>query len=301
MKSMFFPGLLLLFCLWNHSGSRSHQVLTSDSLSVCPAKQAVFLPDSLVETSGLMWFDNLLWTINDSGHDPIIYGFRSSDGTIIRTVVLENARNVDWEEISCDSNWVYVGDIGNNSGIRTDLCFYRIPLDNLKQSGNVTAQKISFRYADQHDWVAKTFKNHWDAEAFLVQQDTIFLFTKDWIDEKTCVYAIPAVPGNYNAIRIGITEHTGLITGAAWLPDRSGFMLCGYSHYQPFIWWVKGSYPARINNYQRTYFSCDSIYGTQTEGICLQGNNLWISAERSIVPQILFHYLVSQFKNQEQK
>ena len=64
-------------------------------------KTSVKLEDSLMETSGLMAFDNLLWTHNDD-HDNTIYGLDFS-GKIQKKIKLEKVKNNDWEEISQDS------------------------------------------------------------------------------------------------------------------------------------------------------------------------------------------------------
>ena len=38
---------------------------------------------------------------------------------------MSNIKNTDWEEISQDKDFIYIGDIGNNSGNRDDLKIYR--------------------------------------------------------------------------------------------------------------------------------------------------------------------------------
>ena len=63
------------------------------------------LGDSLRETSGLITFNNLLWTHNDD-HDTNIYGL-DSKGKIQKQIQLEKVVNTDWEEISQDSSYIY--------------------------------------------------------------------------------------------------------------------------------------------------------------------------------------------------
>jgi hypothetical protein len=83
------------------------------------------LNDSLVETSGLIAFNNLLWTHNDD-HDNTIYGL-DSNGKIQTKIKLDKVKNNDWEEITQDSSYIYIGDFGNNyHGNRTDLQILRI-------------------------------------------------------------------------------------------------------------------------------------------------------------------------------
>ena len=64
---------------------------------------SIRLSDSVKETSGLLSFDNLLWTHNDD-HDTTLYGLDTL-GEIRKKVVLEKVINHDWEEISQDRIW----------------------------------------------------------------------------------------------------------------------------------------------------------------------------------------------------
>lgn len=98
------------------------------------------------ETSGLICFNELFWTHNDSGGRPEIYGLDTQKGKIKATVIVSNASNVDWEEIAQDDQYVYVGDFGNNRGVRRDLCIYKIPKTAFPKEGTakVTAEKLPF-------------------------------------------------------------------------------------------------------------------------------------------------------------
>ena len=73
---------------------------------------SIKLSDTLKETSGLIAFENLLWTHNDD-HDKTIYGLDSL-GKIKKKIILENITNHDWEEISQDSTHLYIGDFGKH-------------------------------------------------------------------------------------------------------------------------------------------------------------------------------------------
>src|SRR5436190_18879143 len=50
----------------------------------------------LNESSGLLNWKNLIWSHNDSGNGPDIYGMNSTTGVIQRTIFISNATNVDW-------------------------------------------------------------------------------------------------------------------------------------------------------------------------------------------------------------
>lgn len=44
---------------------------------------------------------NVLYTINDSGHDPKIIVLDADDGDVKAIYDVEGARNKDWEDIAC--------------------------------------------------------------------------------------------------------------------------------------------------------------------------------------------------------
>lgn len=194
------------------------------------------LSDTLIETSGLMAFDNLLWTHNDD-HDTTIYGL-DSNGKIQKKIKLEKVKNTDWEEISQDSSYIYIGDFGNNyQGNRKDLHLLRIEKKSFL-SNNPVIDTISFSYSNQRDFsLQKENTTNFDCEAFIVSKDSIYLFSKQWSQNKTSVYVLPKIPGKYTAKLKETLNIEGLITGATLLTSGKGIVLCGYSRMlQPFLY-----------------------------------------------------------------
>ncbi|TDD96970.1 T9SS C-terminal target domain-containing protein [Flavobacterium cellulosilyticum] len=193
------------------------------------------LSDSLIETSGLLAFNNLLWTHNDD-HDTTIYGL-DANGKIQTKIKLEKVKNTDWEEISQDSNYLYIGDFGNNNqGNRTDLHILRIEKKSFLSNAPLI-DTISFSYSNQIDFsVQKQNKTDFDCEAFIVSHDSIYLFTKQWKHKRTAVYTLPKTAGNHIAQLKETIKVKGLITGATLTP-KNNIILCGYSKkLKPFIY-----------------------------------------------------------------
>lgn len=194
------------------------------------------LSDTLIETSGLTAFDNLFWTHNDD-NDTTIYGL-DSNGKIQKKIKLENIKNNDWEEISQDSSYIYIGDFGNNSqGNRKDLRILRIEKNSFLRNQPVI-DTISFSYSNQTDFIPKkTNTSNFDCEAFVVSQDSIYLFTKQWSQKKTSVYVLPKNPGNHIAQLKTTLNVEGLVTGATALASEKGIVLCGYTKkLKPFLY-----------------------------------------------------------------
>ncbi|MNK66806.1 hypothetical protein D3C87_861340 [compost metagenome] len=194
------------------------------------------LSDSIKETSGLIAFENFLWTHNDD-HDKTIYGLDSL-GKIKKKIVLEQAMNHDWEEISQDDTHIYIGDFGNNySGNRSDLKILKIEKKSFLEE-NPQIETISFSYSDQTDFSpSKPNKTDFDCEAFIVSKDSIYLFSKQWKSSKTNIYALSKQEGTQTAKFKGTLDTKGLVTGATYLEDKTLITLCGYTKVgKPFLY-----------------------------------------------------------------
>lgn len=187
------------------------------------------MPDELHENSGHVFYDGRLISHNDSGNEPVLYVLDTVSMTITRRVMVSNAVNIDWEDISQDDDYFYVGDIGNYSGTRSDLAVYKILKADFDQSETVTAEIINFQYEDQQTFV-DIGKSNWDAESLTVIDDRLLIFTKQWIDEGTVAYSLPKEAGNHVAKRETAYAVDGLITGASFNEDTNDLVLVGYSN-----------------------------------------------------------------------
>ncbi|WP_291145476.1 T9SS C-terminal target domain-containing protein [Flavobacterium sp. UBA7680] len=212
---------------YNPNAVQNDGSCTYESLKLRP-EYSIRLSDSIKETSGLIAFDGLLWTHNDD-HDKTIYGLDSL-GKIKKKIILDQVINHDWEEISQDSSYLYIGDFGNNySGNRTDLNILKIEKKSFLE-GNPIIEKILFQYADQTDISAqKPNSTDFDCEAFVVSKDSIYLFTKQWKSSKTSIYVLPNQPGNHIAQFKNTLDTKGLVTGATYFEEKKIIALCGYS------------------------------------------------------------------------
>jgi hypothetical protein len=196
---------------------------------------SVQLPAELLETSGITRFQQGLVTHNDNS-DENLYVIDTLNGAILQTFSLNGTTNFDWEEITQDSLYLYVGDFGNNAGNRTDLHILRIEKSSLLE-GTPAIDTIAFAYEDQIDFTPSNQSTAFDCEAFIAGTDSLFLFTKNWNDLSTVCYSVPKVPCNYIAQPKDSSAVNGLITGATYLPNKRLIILSGYSSLlQPFMY-----------------------------------------------------------------
>lgn len=198
---------------------------------------SVGLPDAVKETSGLVLWGSHLYTHNDDT-DTALYALDTITGTIAETFPLPAVTNNDWEEMAQDEDYLYIGDFGNNAdGNRNDLKILKISKESL-QSGVPAVSTINFVYQGQDDYTAAGSNNtDFDCEALIVSNDSIYLFTKQWVSRKTAVYVLPKTPGTFTASLKAVHDVNGLITGAAYVKDKRLVVLTGYSPtVQPFLY-----------------------------------------------------------------
>lgn len=245
----------IIFCFFSthltaQTGCTDTQALNYDANAVanngsCQYSTASVSPSSsanlsavIDETSGLMEWNNFLYTHNDDT-DTKIYKLDKLTGAILQDIPLNTIQNIDWEEISQDENFIYLGDFGNNaSGNRTNLKIYKIGKTGFETNPQI--EIINFSYSNQTDFSAQTANNtDFDCEAFVVTQNEIMLFTKQWLSGKTNVYSLSKNPGTFVANLVTTIDVSGLITGATLKENSRLIALSGYSKMlQPFIFLI---------------------------------------------------------------
>lgn len=235
----------------------------------------------LSESSGLLFLNGKIITHNDSGGESALYEIDSTTGNYTRKVVVANASNVDWEDITNDSNFIYIGDFGNNGGNRTNLRVYRVSISDYLNTPNDTvyADTIRFSYANQTDFTYSPQQTNFDCEAIASIGNSLYLFTKNWVNAKTYVYALPKTPGTYSTPILDSIFVQGLITGADYHIPTDRLILCGYTQY-PFVVEMNNPLGGSFgqNNFVRYNLSVPSLI--QLEAIVAFGDNqYYLTAE----------------------
>jgi hypothetical protein len=223
---MIAPAVLLSFCVWSWISCQPPVNSSSKLVPVNP------LPKELTENSGLLEMDEDLYVgLNDGGDHPNLYLFSLKRRSATRIIKIKNAQNVDWEDLTMDDVYVYIGDTGNNDGTRTDLTIYRVSKDDLRKKDEAEAEKITYSYNTQTKFSSSS-KNNFDCEAMICNGDSLYLFSKNRGNKKTDLYSLPKAPGNYKAMHTGQFEAMGLITSAAYrkTADKSELVLLGYDN-----------------------------------------------------------------------
>ena len=248
-------------------------------------------------------WNGFLYTHNDNS-DTSLYKLNKITGQIVETIALNSIENIDWEEISQDDNYIYIGDFGNNtSGNRTNLKIYKIAKSSLNSTPII--ETINFSYANQIDFSVQSANNtNFDCEAFVITNTEILLFTKQWLNNQTSVYSLPKTAGIYSANLLTTINVNGLITGATQKTDSRLIALSGYSSsLQPFIFLLYDFFNTDFNNANKRKIEI-SLPFHQVEGIStINGKDYYISNESFIQtpfinnPQKLHTLTISNYIN----
>jgi len=201
------------------------------------------LPNTIKESSALIKIDGKLWTINDSGGEAKLYQISERNGRIIKTVTIKGAYNHDWEALTYDGSYVYIGDFGNNRGNRRDLKIYKIPRNDLKNRKSTRAKIIHFKYSDQKYFRSKPRNNNFDCEAMVAYHGKLYLFSKNWQNEKTKLYELSTHAGRQVAHYKSSFNVQGLITDASINKELDILILSSYSKLLKVTIWTFTNYP----------------------------------------------------------
>jgi len=257
--------------------------------------------------SGIEWINGSIYSFEDSGNSPSLYKVDTITGGVQQTIYVTNFPNIDWEDITADSAYVYIGDFGNNNGNRSDLRILKVAksafVNNPAALVSVTAQAISFKYADQTS-LASNSSTNFDCEAMLNVNDSLYIFSKDRGDLKTRVYKLPKTPGNYTVSPFTNYDVKGKITGADYNPINNEVVLIGYmgGNLSSFLWYLSDfrSVSFFSGNKRRVELG-NSNYAWQTEGVCFYNetstSRIFISCEVNGVPAGIYVSDVSRISD----
>ncbi len=245
------------------------------------------------ETSGLAFINGRLWTHNDSDGEPKIYCIDTVSGQVIGSKVIAGVTNEDWEDLAKDRTHLYIGNFGSASN---NLQILRIKIEDLENPDldTLVPRIINFTYGNS-DYPESDFSQtntRFDCEAMIAKDDTIFLFSKNWIDHKTYLYAIPNKANDFHTITpIDTLQLDYLVCGADYDYLSNTIALVGYTYD------VSGSIPdskpsiTLLRNFEGNKFftgtvetkefTAMAVRYNQMEGIAFRDyGRLWVTNEK---------------------
>lgn len=226
----------LLFLLFGcFAYSQSAELVLKPKLKHSCAKpvKSFSIENSIPEGSGLAAWEGKLWAHNDSGSAQL-FALDTANGKILETYDLP-LKSRDWEDITQDNDYFYLGDFGNNKHKVDVLQIYRINKQSLLRKAPVI-ETISFSWPETVT-DGKPEKINFDCEAMVVTGDSICLFTKEWQHgHRTRLFTLPKTPGSWTAKYRQTLKTRILVTGASYDENTKQLLLCGYNMtLRPFL------------------------------------------------------------------
>jgi len=168
----------------------------------------------ITESSGLVLsrnHDDLAYTVNDSGNDPVVYAVRVSSGELVGTTSIGGGELDDTEALSIDNTGtLWIADIGDNDAERDDIALYALPEPG-PGAHSVTARRYPIAYDNGPR----------DAETLLINPRTN---DKYLVSKKLSGGELFGIPGSLKADEVNdLTEQVDnlpiLATDGAFTPD----------------------------------------------------------------------------------
>jgi hypothetical protein len=184
------------------------------------SQKSIILSDELKEISGLQYLnDTLLVAHNDGGNAPMIYFLNPNSGKIIKRVILKNTKNVDWEDMALNGNYLYIGDFGNNNNKRKNLTIYRFSWKDALKQDSISTDLMTIAYADQMAFPPENKALNFDAECLAFADGYLWIFTKNRTEPFDGVSNVYRVKFQENTHAVLKKEYSIKIGSKGWMFD----------------------------------------------------------------------------------
>jgi hypothetical protein len=167
---------------------------------------------------------DLLWSHDDSGAGPILYGLRT-DGRVATRPTVTGAQAQDWEDIAAGPAangrpLLYVGDIGDNTSQRPTIDVYRVAEPHVGDGASAPADRLRLRYPDGAH----------DAEALLVDplRGDLVIVTKVLGAARAYRVSARLPAGSQTTLTGGPAVNLSLVTAGDVSADGRVIVLRGY-------------------------------------------------------------------------
>ncbi len=180
---------------------------------------------------------DLLWSHDDSGAGPALFGLRA-DGRVAARPTVTGAQAFDWEDIAAGPApdgrpLLYIGDIGDNASRRPSVDVYRVAEPPVGAAATAAAARLQLRYPDGAH----------DAEALLVDplRGDLVIVTKVLGGARAYRASARLPGGSQTTLRRGPSIALSLVTAGDVSADGRVVVLRGYDRLA--VWVRRGREP----------------------------------------------------------
>lgn len=262
-------SILALFIVFNLSAQQDYQWFKIKKYKVGT------LSSELDETSALKFLDGKLYTLNDGGNTSELFEIDKTSGEILNKIKT-GLSNFDWEALTADEQHFYIGEFGNNWGIRKDLTIYKMDKDNHQK-----IDTIKFYYPEQDNFNKQPHRHNFDAESLIYKDENLHLFTKEWQSYQTTHYKInPQIIGEKQAAEKLESYNLGYIaTDASYFEKK--LYIVGYNKNMEVYMTVfdEDDNGLFFTKKPQKYYLGQTPSLSQIEGIAVNEEGIYISGE----------------------
>jgi hypothetical protein len=242
--------------------------------------------------------DQLLWTINDSGDEPVLYAL-GSNGENFGSVFVQDVKNHDWEDlVSFQLNrtaWLLIADVGDNPGKRKscELIVIKEPaMNRLQPTVKMTINsewRIRFRYENG--------PRDCEAVAVDIKNRQVLLMSKRIVPPT--LYSVPLIPDDdHTQVARAVCRVPGMAfssndssdisrqpTAMDISPDGYSSVVLTYTHLLQFIR-NPGQSWAEVFTGSPLIIAQVNLY--QAESVCFdsKGEAIFITSEKHPAPLV---------------
>ena len=195
------------------------------------SQKPILLSGELKEISGIQFInDSLLVAHNDGGNGPMLYFLNPNSGKILKRVVVKGVKNIDWEDIALDSEYLYIGDFGNNTNKRKNLSIIRVLWKEALINDSINSESMTFEYGDQKAFPPENKALNFDTECMVFADGFLWLFTKNRTEPFDGISNVYRVKFQEDTHTILKKEYSIKIGSKGWMFDSvtGGDFTCGY-------------------------------------------------------------------------
>ena len=263
MKSLY---LLLIFII--AIGNYTSAADMSEKLGTPPWRPiGKYTHPAIRESSGIVasrQFEGIYWTLNDSGNPAALYATKLN-GELIQEISVQGSENFDWEALGIDDkNQLWIGEIGNNSRLRTDLKVVVVAEPNpFTDTDAKVIATYPYRYPNENA----------DAEGLFIADDVPYIVSKE--RERAVLYRFPTLQSDTQHVleRVGELAEAKWVTGAGLSTDGTRLAVCTYDT----LWVYHGTAGNFAEMIQGTPWSLShNFFG---EAVCFVGYDLVLTNE----------------------
>ena len=213
-------------------------------------------------------------------------------GSILHKMFVSGTDNIDWEDLSTDGEFLYIGDIGNNRNQRRDLMVYRVPINyswtfyynggklNHNLPDTVQAEFFVFNYPDQIMFPPEDSQMNFDSEALTYADGKLLILSKDRSKPYKGICKIYEADLSNNMLEVKLLQEIHL-KGVSWL--TGSVTGCDYLNNKLYVLTYKRLYIFERSNGQFELIRKKNLGSLQQwEGICVDSEKqIRIVAEKS--------------------